>query len=174
MPLVFRDESPGMRLMSTFASCFYSLLSWTHLRSLFAGNVFDVYTDGSHKEGHGSWAYVIVRAGRVVKEASGYCKNGTSNRMEFQAAIEALRFLPENSRVKIFTDSQIMIENITKRIPIWKSYGWETKSDIPNIDLLKDLDRLNETHNVAWNWVKAHSGVIYNERCDQLCKEARS
>lgn len=136
---------------------------------------FDVYTDGSFKEGRGAWAYVIVKDGLVVQEAASFAKKTSSNRMEFQAAIEALQTLPTNSCVRLYTDSRILIENITVHVPVWKSLGWKKKNqqDIPNVDLFQNLDLLNSQHQISWHWVKAHSGVGYNERCDELCIQAR-
>lgn len=143
------------------------------MSSSFAG--FDVYTDGSYKEGRGAWAFVIVQNGRVIQEAASFAKKTSSNRMEFQAAIEALRFLPPQSHVRLHTDSRILIENVTVHSPVWKSFGWKKKNqqEIPNVDLFKSLDDLNSQHQISWHWVKAHSGKTHNERCDELCIQAR-
>lgn len=148
---------------------------WQKWFSVSSFKGFEVYTDGSFKEGRGAWAYVIVKEGLVVQEAASFAKKTSSNRMEFQAAIEALQTLPANSQVKIFTDSRIMIENITVHVPVWKSLGWKKKNqqEIPNVDLFQSLDLLNSQHQISWHWVKAHSGISYNERCDELCIQAR-
>lgn len=144
----------------------------SYFRSLIVPE-FDVYTDGSHKDGHGAWAFVVVRRGKVVAENSGYCKNTSSDRMELQAAIEALQVLPDRTRVRLRSDSRTLIANMQTRVPEWKRSNWNTKNTIANIDLLKRLDILNDSRDVSWYWVKAHSGVAYNERCDELCREAR-
>ena len=158
---------------------FVSRNLWTRWRNYlrasaeFAG--FEVYTDGSYKEGRGSWAYVIVQKGVVLQEAAACVRKTSSNRMEFQAAIEALSFLPPDSDVRLYTDSRIMIENVTVQTEIWKSLGWKKKNqqEIPHVDLFKILAGLNALHRIHWSWVKAHSGVAHNERCDQLCVQAR-
>lgn len=149
------------------------LSRWFSGSSSFAG--YDVYTDGSYKEGRGAWAYVIVKKGLVIQEAASYAKKTSSNRMEFQAAIEALKSLPLNSQVRLYTDSRILIDNITQQVPIWKSLGWKKKNqqEIPNVDLFQTLDDLNTQHQVSWHWVKAHSGIGHNERCDELCIQTR-
>jgi ribonuclease HI len=134
---------------------------------------FHVYTDGSHKEGHGAWAFLVVKRGKVVAEKSGYCKHTSSDRMELQAAIEALQWLPKSVRSLIHTDSRTMIENINKRIPDLDRLGWKTKRTVSNLDLLRQLNFTKENRNVSWHWVKAHSGKVHNERCDELCREAR-
>ncbi|MFV8259136.1 ribonuclease H family protein [Bdellovibrio bacteriovorus] len=136
---------------------------------------FEVYTDGSVKNGRGSWAYVIVRRDRVLREASGTHLRPTSNQMEFQAAIEALSSLPENSRIELYTDSRVLIETLQK-VPEWKVLGWVKSrgQPIPQVSQLKQLDQLLAVRDVQLKWVKAHSGIKHNERCDVLCIQARS
>jgi ribonuclease HI len=137
---------------------------------------FEIYTDGSLKKGRGSWAYVIVQSGLVIKEASGRAKKTTCNRMEFQAAIEALQTLPPGSQVTLYTDSRNLIDTVTIWSIEWKQLGWIKKNSrsIPCLDLILILDALNESHQIEWRWVRAHSGVEFNERCDQLCIDART
>ncbi|AFY01782.1 ribonuclease H family protein [Bdellovibrio bacteriovorus] len=136
---------------------------------------FEVYTDGSVKNGRGSWAYVIVRRNRVLRECSGASLKPTNNQMEFQAAIEALSSLPEKSRIEIYTDSRVLIETLQK-VPEWKALGWVKSrgQPIPQVNQLKQLDLLLSMRDVRWKWVKAHSGIKHNERCDMLCIQARS
>ena len=133
-----------------------------------------VYTDGSFKDGRGSWAFVVVRRGRIVAERSGKAKNTTSNRMEFQAALEALRFLSPSRRAFISTDSRVLLEAL-EEIPVWKAQNWVKSrgQPIPGLDQIQALDRLLAGRQISWRWVKAHSGVYFNERCDELCSLAR-
>lgn len=157
-----------MRTLASLAKFF----SFSFIKSLIFPE-FDIYTDGSHKDGLGSWAFVIVKRGKVVAENFGYCKNTSSDRMELQAAIEALQVLPDQTRVRIHTDSRTLITNMQTRVPEWKRLGWNSKNIIANIDPLKRLNSLSESRKVSWLWVKAHSGNVHNERCDLLCREAR-
>lgn len=137
---------------------------------------FDVYTDGSLKRGIGAWAFVVVEDGVVIHEASGRVRRTDSNRMEFHAAVEALRWLPVSSEVMLYSDSRILIETLNQWRPVWKASGWTRPRDreIPHLDLLRELDALSESRSVTWKWVRAHSGIEHNERCDQLCIQARS
>lgn len=145
------------------------------LRRLLSGNIFEIYTDGSFKHGKGSWAYVIARKGSIICEGSAGQKKTSSNRMEFQAAIEALKALPENSRARIYTDSRVMIEALEKS-PRWSQNGWVKNQGqpIPEVDLIRELYELQGKHKIEWQWVKSHSGIEFNERCDELCIRARS
>lgn len=137
-------------------------------------NQYEVYTDGSYKGRWGSWAYVILQKGSVLREDAARAKKTNSNRMEFQAAIESLKSLPIGATVKMFTDSRILIENIPQ-FAQWSQNQWRKQNDraVPNADLFKQLYELLQERNVTWQWVKAHSGHPQNERCDQLCIQVR-
>ena len=39
-------------------------------------------------------------------------------------------------------------------------------------DLLRRIDEQVQRHHVRWEWVRGHSGVEENERCDQLVRAA--
>ena len=141
----------------------------------FFNKPLEVYTDGSFKLGRGAWAFVVVEKNKTILEKFGTAKNTTSNRMEFQAVIEALTLLPQNRALKIHTDSRVLLEALEK-IPAWKQQGWIKKNSapIPSVDQMILLDQLLQNRHVQWQWVKAHSGIRYNERCDELCILARS
>ncbi len=46
------------------------------------------------------------------------------------------------------------------------------KKTVKNVDLWKQLDDLNESHDVTWHWVKGHSGDEGNEIADSLANQA--
>lgn len=104
------------------------------------------------------------------KEFTGGELATTNNRMELQAAIEALRRLQEPCEVDLFTDSEYVREGITTWIDGWKKRRWKKK--IKNKDLWLELDALCNKHTIRWQWVRGHSGVEGNERCDVLSVEA--
>ncbi len=135
----------------------------------------DIYTDGSEKGSYGSWAFVMVQNGKVLTEGFGREKKTTSYRMEFQAAIEALKILPQSSKVTIYTDCRILVDTMTIWSKDWKANGWvKAKGQkIPNVDIIIALDYLSLNHKITWKWVKAHSGKTHNERADELCLIAR-
>jgi ribonuclease HI len=123
----------------------------------------DIYTDGSSKNGFGSWAFIISRNGQPIVERSGRVRRASSNVMEFQAAIEALGSLPANSKVTLFSDSRILVDAM-------KSGAGPRAYQ----DQMDTLMRLNEKHTIKWQWIKAHNGIALNELCDALCTLARS
>lgn len=125
----------------------------------------DIYTDGSRVSGdRGGWAAVIPN----LYELSGRERNTTNNRMELTAAIEALHFFPPGSRLHVYSDSQYVVNGITKWIRNWKRKSFEK---IKNVDLWLRLDNLNEARVVEWEWVKAHNGNKWNERADVIARQ---
>jgi ribonuclease HI len=95
--------------------------------------------------------------------------------MELTAAIEGLRSLPASSKVAIVTDSQLMLNSMTKWLPGWKRKGWKTASGSPvkNQDLLTALeDEINRHAEVRWHWVKGHADSEINNRADALAVAA--
>lgn len=131
-----------------------------------------IYTDGacSGNPGDGGWG-AVLRYGDVEKEISGFEKNTTNNKMELTAAIAALNLLKLPCEVELYSDSAYLINGFTKGwIWGWKSNGWKTasKDDVKNVELWKELDRLNRMHKITWIKVKGHSDNEYNNRCDKL------
>ena len=134
-----------------------------------------IYTDGSCLEnpGNGGWAAIINNDGNIEK-ISGNEKNTTNNRMELLATINALKQIESNKQIKIFTDSQYVKLGITEWINKWIKNNWQTskKEDVKNKDLWLKLYNLNNSLNIEWNWIKAHSGNTLNEEVDLLAKKA--
>ena len=130
-----------------------------------------VYTDGgcSGNPGPGGWAAVLIY-GERRKEISGGEPATTNNRMELQAAIEALSSLKEPCRVRLYTDSQYVREGISQWLAGWKQRGWRTqdKKPVKNDALWRRLDELAACHHIEWKWLKGHAGHEHNERCDVL------
>jgi ribonuclease HI len=152
-----------------------------------------IYTDGacSGNPGPGGWGTVIYFSDGSVQELGGGDAQTTNNRMEMQAAIEALEYLLAfdlalNSAesqgsaglttVPLYTDSEYVKNGITKWLTGWKKKGWKTAAGKPvlNQDLWRLLDNLQAqvTAKVAlqWRYVKGHSGDKGNDRCDEIAR----
>ena len=137
-----------------------------------------VYTDGSclGNPGPGGWA-VLIQDGDQETVLKGGAARATNNVMEMTAALRALSFLPKSSRVRVMTDSRLVVEGMTRWIGAWQKRGWRTASNKPvaNMDLWKALVAQAERHEVDWVWVKGHALVEGNERVDALArKEAKA
>ncbi len=132
------------------------------------------YTDGacSGNPGPGGWG-VWLRAGKHEKELCGGELETTNQRMELQAAIEALKALKRPSAITIFTDSKYVMLGMTDWIHGWKKRGWKNskKEPVANRELWEELDSLSQVHDVDWQWVKGHSGDEGNEKADELARQ---
>lgn len=131
----------------------------------------EVFTDGACRgnPGPGGWG-ALLRYEGVERSLYGGEAQTTNNRMELQAAIEALAALKEPCHVVLTTDSQYVRQGITRWLQGWKRNGWRTaaKAPVKNVDLWQALDDQNQRHQVDWHWIKGHSGHRENEIADQL------
>lgn len=132
-----------------------------------------IYTDGacSGNPGPGGWGAILVH-GQNRKELSGGEFETTNNRMELQAAIEALNALKRPCKVELYTDSVYVRDGITKWIEGWQRNGWRTsaKKPVKNAGLWQDLQAALKPHDIDWHWVKGHAGHPENERADELAR----
>ena len=143
-----------------------------------------VWTDGacSGNPGPGGWAAIVVGPddGGTV-ELSGGEAHTTNNRMEYTAALEGLRSLPDGGTVCIVTDSTLLLDSMTKWIHGWKRRGWKTAGGDPvkNQDLVRALEAEIGRHAaVRWHWVRGqetgagHEHKALNDRADRLAVAA--
>jgi ribonuclease HI len=134
------------------------------------------WTDGCclGNPGPGGWAAVLL-SGANRKELSGGYRRTTNNRMEILGVIRALEALKERCDVTVRSDSQYVVKAMNEGwAENWKRRGWVTASKAPaaNPDLWERLLRLRIDHRVTFEWVRGHSGVVENERCDELANAA--
>ncbi len=135
-----------------------------------------IYTDGSclGNPGAGGWAALLIY-GDNRKEITGGERHTTNNRMELTAAIEALSAIKKSDIVIIlYSDSRYVIDGITKWCLDWEKRNWKTsqKKPIKNKDLWETLNKLNKTYTVQWQWIKAHTDNIENNRVDELAHQS--
>ena len=135
-----------------------------------------IYTDGACKGNPGPGGYGVVLIYREIeKQMSRGYKNTTNNRMELLAAITALEALNESCLVTLYSDSQYLINGLTKGwAKKWKANNWikSDKKKALNTDLWDRMLNLDEKHQIAYVWVKGHNGHKYNEICDSLAVAA--
>ena len=138
-------------------------------------SIVEIYTDGACRgnPGPGGWG-ALLSIGDHEKELSGAEPLTTNNRMELTAVIHALEALKRPTEARIVTDSEYVRRGITEWVKNWKARGWKTadRKPVKNQDLWERLDALAAGHQIEWRWVKGHSGVPGNERCDRLANEA--
>jgi len=137
-----------------------------------------LYTDGacSGNPGPGGWAYILKHpASGTERINSGGEKQTTNNRMELTAVIRGLEAVKRPSIVEIHSDSRYVLSGLEKWLDNWKIHGWRRGKRGPkvkNVELWQELDRLRETHNLQFQWIRGHAGHPENEQCDRLAVEA--
>jgi ribonuclease HI len=131
-----------------------------------------VYTDGacSGNPGPGGWAWAVADG----RQASGGHPATTNQRMEIQAALEAVRALADSPLV-VVSDSTYVVNCF--RDGWWRGWlarGWLTSQKKPVVsrDLWEPLVQLVEDRgDVTFRWVKGHSGDTMNDVVDRLAVE---
>lgn len=137
-----------------------------------------VFTDGATEgnPGPGGWGAVLVVDDKVVSEEYGSDAYTTNNKMELTAMIAGLKMIPADTPVDVYSDSQLVVNIITKWAEGWEAKGWKKKSPGPiaNLELVKEAYGLAKTLPRAnIQWIKAHSGNRWNEYADALATAYR-
>lgn len=108
--------------------------------------------------------------------ASGGWAHGTNNMGELKAVLdlfEATASRPE-AKLRVYCDSQYVINSLTKWMPGWKKKGWKKSNGKPvlNRDLMEALDAALAGRDYEFIWVKGHAGHALNEKADSLANGA--
>lgn len=135
-----------------------------------------IYTDGacSGNPGPGGWGSILMYKGNT-KEISGGKKDTTNNVMELTAVIEALKLLKFKCKVSLYSDSAYVVNAFNQKwIYGWLKNGWKnaSKEPVKNKELWQELYELTKIHDVTFIKVKGHSDNEYNNRCDEMAREA--
>ena len=122
--------------------------------------MIEIYTDGScdPNPGVGGWAAIVLEGGSRQNLHGGE-ERTTNNRMEMLAVIKGLESVPEAADIRVFSDSQYVVNTMTR--------GWKRKA---NHDLWARLDTEAGKRKVEWRWVKGHAGDPLNEEADALAR----
>jgi len=135
-------------------------------------SVIKAYTDGACRGNPGpGGAGVVIYYPENTSEISEFVGRKTTNNVaEYTAVVLALehiknRGVTENEKIVIYTDSDLIVKQITGVWKCNKEHIRKLKEKAQNI--LREL-------NVAWSfiWVKGHAGNEGNERADQLANLA--
>ena len=122
----------------------------------------------------GGWGAILMYQGNK-KEISGGKKDTTNNVMELTAVIEALKLLKRPCKVDLYSDSAYVVNAFLQNwIWGWIKNSWKNsnKEDVKNKELWQELLSLTKIHDVTFHKVKGHADNEYNNRCDELARNA--
>ena len=137
-------------------------------------DLVELWSDGSAwptNPGPGGWATVLVMPRLDYrKELHGGEEWTTNNRMELTAVIEGLSALKKRCAVIVYSDSKYVVDGLNNWMFNWRRNNWvgKSKSPVMNVDLWLNAWDLWNDHLAHASWVKGHSGIVYNERADEL------
>lgn len=122
----------------------------------------------------GGWGSILMCKG-AKKEISGGSKNTTNNIMELTAVIQALRLVKYPCKIQVYSDSAYVVNAFLQGwIYNWIKKGWKTADGNPvkNKELWEELYSFTKTHEIQFIKVKGHSDNEFNNRCDELARNA--
>lgn len=140
--------------------------------------MFDMalYTDGGFQKNHGSAALVVTQGHELVAEYVKWIGSVdvprfvgqvvTNNTAELHALKMAMQYVatvdPAITNIVVFSDSDYA-----------QSVVSGVKKAHKNLELVRAIQRLYKAqkHRITFAHSPAHSGVKWNERCDELCTE---
>ena len=123
---------------------------------------------------HGGWGAILMNED-IKKEISGGKADTTNNVMEMTAVIEGLKLLKYPCEVEVYSDSAYVVNAFNQHwIDGWKRNGWKnsSKEEVKNKELWQMLDELTHMHQVSFIKVKGHADNEFNNRCDELARNA--
>ena len=131
-----------------------------------------IYTDGASKgnPGNGGYGVVLISKNHRKEISAGY-RLTTNNRMELLSVIVALESLKNKGEsVLVYSDSKYVVDAVGKK---WV-FSWEKKNfgKKKNPDLWIRFLKVYRNHHVRFEWVKGHSNIKENDRCDDLAVKA--
>ena len=127
-------------------------------------NAISIYTDGASSGNPGpSGIGVLMQYGDKEREISKYIGIATNNIAELTAVQAALMSLKRNDLpVRIYTDSSYVCGLLIS--------GWKAQKNVALVQAIKQL--MTRFTNLKIIKVKGHSGIMGNEKADQLATSA--
>jgi len=139
-----------------------------------------IYTDGACLRNPGPGGYgVVMRYKDQVRELSAGFRLTTNNRMEILGCVAGLMALKEPCQVTLYSDSRYVVDAIAKSWVVkWRKNDWTRRDEsgsrkqVLNQDLWLQMIDLCDKHQTDFQWVRGHTGIEGNERCDELARAA--
>jgi ribonuclease H-related protein len=137
-------------------------------KGVYTDKEYEADVDGSYMNGITSWASIIRKDGKILKELSGIVntsniKNSHQIAGEIKAVIETVKFCREHkiNKLRLYYDYN--------GLKYWAKGLWRAKIFITQYyqDYMKDVKM-----DIEWVKIASHTGVHWNELTDKLAKKA--
>jgi ribonuclease HI len=113
----------------------------------------------------------ISKQNTVIRDIKGSLERWfSSTRPELRAILDAILIAPSGSKVTINTDSKAAIGAIQSSLNTNKARAWFRTTNSTILSAIKEAVASKEIQ-LCLIKVKAHSGLIWNDRADRLAKE---
>lgn len=134
----------------------------------------ELYTDGSfnHENKQGGFALLIKTTENQYYIHQIKTTKKDNNLVELLAVIEGIKYLKDEPKLRIVTDSQYVIRGISEWLTLWKLNNFYTANGTKakNIKEWKEIDQLIKEKYLELEWVKSHSDHFENTICDLKAK----
>lgn len=134
---------------------------------------FIAYTDGSFREevGKGTWAYILLRGGKMMAEAAGQLTlaelQGSRNiAAELKAAEEVIKFY--NYYAPCFPGEDLTVFHDYEGVGKWATGEWRAKKSLTR-QYAEMTGPLVQRGAIKFVQVRGHSGNHWNNYVDRLC-----
>lgn len=147
-----------------------------------------IYADGSSLGNPGEAGFGVVAIDterKKVWEYGEYLGKKTNNQAELSACIFILQLILKSGsknnekKFEVRLDSQYVIKGATIWTKSWVKNNWKNsqKKDVENKELWEQILYLKkeieaEEIKILWSHVYGHTGEIWNERVDEIAKNA--
>ncbi|MEE8113641.1 MAG: ribonuclease H [Nitrososphaerales archaeon] len=119
----------------------------------------------------GSCAILIFPDGSTLGLVA-HEEESSSSRAKLRAATIALRYFKQPTRLTLYSDSKYTLGCLGRWRYSWQRNGMRTASGNPvkNQDLIKQLWKHADKHDLQLEWVEGRTGHRWNEAADYLAK----
>lgn len=161
------DATASMVSINAVNAAFAAAPGETGQRSAPPAIDYEVYTDGSYREGRYSYGYAFIKDGAVIYESKGVGEDPEAAGMRNVAGeIAAVRHAVEKAKE---LQVRILIHHDYSGISHWVSGQWQAKNKFTQA-----YAAFMRAHRGLYEFKKVtgHSGDKYNDYVDRLAKEA--
>ena len=108
----------------------------------------------------------------VPLERYGKAADTIAKIMEYRAVAEAVAALPDGASALVFSDNMSLVENLGKKLDIWRQNGFSKVDPAVVADVRRIADAIEAKNlRLRFQWVKSHNGNAGNERADALAAQ---